>query len=80
MFQIGEAPVMPEATALIGVLSLFPTHAETSRVFVYPKVQLSRRLFVVPVLTATCCLGILSTELKPNAAARALLSDKMSVI
>src|SRR3990167_6298270 len=51
--QIGAAPVIPETIPLIGLLSLFPTHVATTREGVYPIVQLSRRSFVVPVLTDT---------------------------
>ena len=42
LFQIGAAPVMPEARFPIGLLSLFPTQEETTKDGVYPMVQLSR--------------------------------------
>ena len=78
--QIGEAPVMPEATDDMGVLSLFPTQVATKKSFVYPKVQLSRKLFVVPVFTATFLPGRLRIELKPNAGARAAGSERIELI
>src|SRR3989338_3929079 len=76
-FQIGAAPVIPDARYDIGVLSLFPTQTATKKFGVYPIVQLSLRSFVVPVLTDT--IFFLTTKLDdaPNAGVRALLSDKI---
>src|SRR3989338_1304817 len=81
LFQIGAAPVTPEVSeGCMGVLSLFPTQTPTTYSGVYPKVQLSLLLSVVPVLTATWWPGIISWELGPNVGVRALLSAKISVI
>ena len=60
LFQIGAAPVIPDASAgFIGELSLLPTHATTTRLLVYPAVQLSRLSSVVPVFAATDLPAIL---------------------
>ena len=62
--QIGAAPVIPDAKFwLIGLLSLFPTQEAARIDGVYPIVQLSLLLSVVPVLTETICPGILRGEL-----------------
>ncbi len=78
--QIGVAPETPEATAFILELSLLPTHTPTTACELPPMAQLSRRSFVVPVLTAICCPGTLSRELAPKTGVLATLSDKMSAI
>src|SRR3989344_1342622 len=79
LFQIGAAPVIPEVSVgLIGLLSLLPTHTDTTKDGVYPIVQLSLLLSEVPVFTETLCLDVFKGELCPNAMARALLSLKTS--
>src|SRR3989344_8209903 len=81
LFQIGDAPVTPEATADIGELSLFPTQVATTTSGLYPIVQLSLLSLVVPVLTETSlCPLTLRKELSPKAATRALLSERICVI
>src|SRR3989338_6708002 len=66
-FQIGAAPVIPDARfGCIGLSSLFPTQKQTTYEGVYPTVQLSFLSSVVPVLTATVFPGILRTDLVPN--------------
>src|SRR3989344_9593259 len=81
LFQIGGAPVTPEVSeGCMGVLSLFPTQTPTTYSGVNPKVQLSRLLSVVPVLTAVLWPGIFSKDAGPNAGVRARLSARMSLI
>ncbi len=63
---------------LMGVLSLFPTQLETIYSLLNPKVQLSLKLFVVPVFTAVP--ATFNTELNPNALLRKLLLDKILFI
>src|SRR6266516_2557204 len=75
--QMGAAPVIPDAMPLMRELSLFPTHAATTYEGVYPIVQLSLKSLVVPVLTDTIFLFILSSDDAPNSCIRALLSDKI---
>ncbi len=71
-FQIGEAPVTPEAIWLIGELSLFPTQVATRKFWLYPIVQLSLRSLLVPVLTATSGWFLITRyEFNPNSGARA---------
>src|SRR5258708_35041303 len=78
--HIGDAPVTPEATLVIALLSLFPTQTPMIAFLVQPTVQLSTLLLVVPVLTAIGRLLILSCELGPNVISRALLSESMWLI
>src|SRR3989344_5403454 len=64
----------------MGVLSLFPVQAPTETLGVYPIIQASRQLFVVPVFAATCLSGKLREFTSPKIGARALLSERMSEI
>ncbi|EKD87141.1 MAG: hypothetical protein ACD_37C00027G0001 [uncultured bacterium] len=81
LFQIGDAPVTPEAIiGFIGLLSLFPTHTPTTNDGVYPTVQLSLLLSVVPVFTETVFPGIFKKEEEPKASLLALLSKSMCEI
>src|SRR3989339_190893 len=78
LYQIGEAPVAPEAIlGFIGLLSLFPTQTPTVIDLVKPTAQLSRLSSVVPVLTATVFPGMFRYEFGPNSSILALLSDKI---
>jgi len=78
LFQIGAAPVMPEARVwLIGELSLLPTQTATKSWGVKPKVQLSRLLSEVPVLTETVVVGNIQRGTHAKLQKRALLSAKM---
>src|SRR3989338_4038854 len=80
LFQIGAAPVIPDTTFDIRVLSLFPTHVATKKFGVNPSVQLSRKSLVVPVLTDTVLPLMLRKLPVPKAIARAPLSDKICEI
>src|SRR3989344_2875674 len=51
-WKIGPAPVTP-LVSFIGALFALPTHTATILSGVYPTVQLSRELRVVPVFAAT---------------------------
>lgn len=77
LFQTGVAPVIPDAIRDMGVLSKFPTQTATRYSGVYPIVQLSRIVLVVPVFTATVCPGMLSLDKRPKAGMRALGSDRI---
>src|SRR3989338_5917350 len=81
LFQIGEAPVTPEVKrGFIGELSLFPTHTAVKNLRLYPSVQLSFLLFVVPVFTETVKSGMCRSEFTPKANCRAKLSARISEI
>src|SRR3990172_10614321 len=75
--QMGAAPVRPLVPS-ISVLSGLPTQTPTARSGVKPRVQLSRKSPVVPVLAATL-KGKLSTELAPNIGWRAGFSEEEGV-
>lgn len=76
--QMGAAPVIPDVRkGSMGVLSLLPTHTAARYDGVYPMVQLSRLLSVVPVFTETVLPGITRLEFGPNAGVRAVLSLKI---
>src|SRR3989344_2825145 len=77
--QIGAAPVTPDVNCLfITELSLLPTQTVVTKSGVYPIVQLSRLLSLVPVLTETVLPGIFKAELLPKAGLRASLSERIS--
>lgn len=59
------------------VLSLLPTHVATRRVSVYPIVQLSLRLLVVPVLTDTVFPRTFRMDDGPKARVLDPLSDRI---
>ena len=77
-FHTGAAAPAPVAFR-IGRPSVLPTHTPARRWRVYPIVQASRLLSVVPVLAATGRLRV-SWLLAPNIGARAGSSLRMSVI
>src|ERR1035437_926545 len=76
LFQIGPATAAPPF--FIGLLSLLPAQTPTTIDGVYPMVQASLLLFVVPVFTATSFPGRYKTEWIPKVGSRAFSSDKTS--
>src|SRR5262249_36179764 len=84
--QIGAAT--SAACAVIGVLSLLPTHTPATMSCVKPSVQASRKFSVVPVFTPTCTHPVawllpqlfFKVRSLPNSYCLALLSDSMSDI